>query len=522
MKLKKQDIFEILNERFSSQEFKTLSDMPHPYRLLNLEKASKRVAKAIKDGEKIALIGDYDVDGVVSSSIIKEFFDLIEYPLEVYIPNRFSDGYGVSEKIINKLDCSLAITVDNGISAFRAGEVAKELGIDLVITDHHEPSKELPEAYTIVNPKLKECPFEFKDICGALVAWYLVAGLKIELKADIDLKRFFDILSIAIIADVMPLIELNRVLVKSGLNYINQSNRPSIVAIREYLNISEFKSETIAFQVSPRLNSAGRIKDASLSFNFLLSESIDEALYLFDSLNNLNEQRKELEADITNQAIKMVDESSNISVVYSENWHEGVIGIVASRLVDRFKKPAIVFSITDGIAKGSARSYSEIDILKQIDNQKELLLGYGGHKKAGGLSLKEENLEKFREKIDSEFESGDESDEDFDIMGSIDMSEIDFELLTILDKFEPYGESNPKPKFLATDLQIKKIQELGKNQEHLKFTLFDAQSQTEHTALAFRATHKPSKKEPLSFKYTINKNEFNNRVSIQLIIDSFK
>lgn len=522
MKLTKEALNRILSDRFKNESFYKLNHLPKPYQLKDLEKGAKRVVDAIKNGERITLIGDYDVDGVVSTAIVALFFEELNYPLEVIIPNRFSDGYGVSPRILERVNSDVVITVDNGISAVEAGKIAKAKGIDLIITDHHTPPEVLPEAYAIINPKLESCNFPFKEICGALVAWYFIAGIKIELKLNIDLKKYFDILSMAIIADVMPLIELNRVLVKSGLETINSSKRESIIAIKKYLNKYEFNSEDIAFQIAPRINSAGRLEDASIALNFLMAKSEDEAHRYFKILDDLNSERKLLEQELTNLAIVEVRESDKVIVVYGENWHEGVIGIIASRLVDKFLKPAIVFSINGEKAKGSARSFGDINILELIETQRDLLLGFGGHKGAAGLALKVENLEAFRDGINSKVSSSEiEALEDDSILGDLNLSEVDLDLLEILERFEPYGHFNPKPKF-TSNLTISNAKAIGKNSEHLKLTLFDEDSKTYHNAVAFRCQESFEVNERVCVNYTLSKNDFNNRVSVQLIIDKFQ
>lgn len=520
MKLKKIDIKKLLSSRFEDEKFFKLNQMPNPFELQDLKKATQRVKRAILNREKITLIGDYDVDGVVSTAIVKEFFEIINYPLEVIIPNRFRDGYGVSTKIIERVDSNLVITVDNGISAIEASELALQKGIDLIITDHHSPSETLPKAYAIVNPKLSSCTFPFSEICGATIAWYLIAGLKIELEYRVDLKRFFDILSLAVVADVMPLIELNRVILKQGLEQINSSNRPSILAMREYLRKESFNSEDIAFQIAPRLNSAGRLEDASLALDFLLSKSKSEAIERFRELDNLNIQRRELEAEIVEDALESVNLDDEILIAHKESWHEGVVGIVASRLVDRFQKPSIVLSIKDGVAKGSARSFGDIDILSIISKAKNLLLKYGGHKGAAGLSLDAENLDKFREVINRDLNL-DKSYRDETLLGELDMSDIDFELISILESFEPYGEANPRPKFISKNAKIKTSRLIGKDSNHLKLTIYNPESQSTHNAIAFNCKEQFRESEEVSFSYTLSKNEFNNSVTIQLVIDRF-
>ncbi len=522
MKITKEYLNKILDERFKNENFYKLNHLPKPYELRDLQKGAKRIIEAMKNNENISLIGDYDVDGVVSTAIVALFFEELNYPLDVIIPNRFTDGYGVSPKILERVNSSIVITVDNGISAVEAGVIAKAKNIDLIITDHHTPPEVLPEAYAIINPKLDSCSFPFKEICGALVAWYLIAGIKIELNLDIDLKKYFDILSMAIIADVMPLIELNRVLVKTGLKTINSSKRESIIAMKDYLNRYEFRSEDIAFQIAPRINSAGRLEDASLALNFLMAKTKEEAYHHFKVLDELNNQRKLLEQETTALAMLEVKESDKIIIVYGEGWHEGVIGIIASRLVDKFLRPAIVFSINDNKAKGSARSFGNINILELIESQKDLLLGYGGHKGAAGLGIMAENLEVFRDGINSNVNESELIGlKDESILGDLNLGEIDLEMIDILDKFEPYGQSNLKPKFIS-NLTISNTKIIGKNGEHLKLILFDEESDTYHNAVAFRCQESFEVNERVNVSYTLSKNDFNNRVTVQLIIDKFQ
>ncbi len=521
-RLNKDDLYKILSARFENETFYKLNHLPNPFELKDLQKGAKRVVQAIKKKQKITLIGDYDVDGIISTTIVSQFFKDIDYPIEVIIANRFSDGYGVSPKILNRVNCDVIITVDNGISAIEAGEIAKSKNIDLIITDHHTPQEILPKAYAIINPKLENCTFPFKDICGALVAWYFIAGVKIELNLNLDLKKFFDLVAIATIADVMPLVELNRILVKSGLLSINLSNRPCLVAMREYLKKYEFGSEDIAFQIAPRINSAGRLEDASLALNFLMAKNKDEALYHFKILDELNEKRKLLEQETTNLALNQVDENDSVLVVYGEHWHEGVIGIVASRLVDKFLKPTIVFSINNDIAKGSARSIGDINILSLIETQKSLLIGFGGHKGAAGVSIKTKNLNLFKNEINKNIKQLNlKTIKDCSILGELDMSEVDLELIRILEKFEPYGEANPKPKFISSNFIVSHSQSVGKNSEHLKLKLFDEKSKTYHEAIAFKCCENFQANEKINICYTLSKNEFNNSISIQLIIDKF-
>ena len=394
--LTKEEVEKLLKTRFEGNRCQKLSDIPHPSNFKDMQKATQRIVKAIKQKEKISIVGDYDADGVISSVILSEFFDDIGVSYELIIPNRFKDGYGISPKIIERLDSQVIITVDNGISAVEAGKVCIEKGIDLIITDHHTVPSKLPKAYAIIDPKQDDCTFPNSDICGATVAWYLVASLKDALGLDYNLAKFLDILSIAIVADMMPLTDINRTLVKSGLKYINNSKRVFFQSIKDFFNKEDFGSEDISYLLAPLINSAGRIEDAILAYELIKEQDRNKSYFKLDYIVSLNNKRKEIENQILNDALDRVDIEQNIIIVWGVGWHEGVIGIVAARLSRKFKKPSIVFSIHDNIAKGSARSIGEIDILRHISNNSSFLLGFGGHKGAAGMSLKEKNLQDFK------------------------------------------------------------------------------------------------------------------------------
>ena len=521
-KLTKQKLFKLLSSRFGEE--KKLSDIPSPALLQDGVKAAKRIAHAINNKEKITLVGDYDVDGVSSSAVVAEFFKQIPYPIEVVIPNRFKDGYGVSPSVLKKIEADLIITVDNGISAIEAGEICKKRGIDLIITDHHTPSDTIPHAIAIVNPKLSTCQYPFKEICGAEVAWLVLALLKKELGLNIDMKQFLDILAIAIIADIMPLIDINRTLVKEGLKVLQISNRPASIIIRDFLNKGKITSEDIAFQIAPRINSAGRLEDASIALDFFTAPNPHAAYIEFERLNSLNELRKETEATCTKEAIAKVNPHAKVIVVVNEGWHEGVVGIVAARLVEHFGKPTIVLNIKDGIAKGSARSLGEVNIYKLIKENEHLLIKFGGHKMAAGLSLKAEDLEQFTHGINKSAEKL--NPDDFvpkeETTGSLKLEDIDFELLGLLEQFEPYGEANQKPTFVFENAHIVDIKLMGKDKSHSKITIKENPHAINTIELiAFRTVFEIPQDRKITCSYKVSKNEFNNKVSVQLLINKF-
>ncbi len=519
--LNKHELFNILSSRFENDE-KKLSQIPNPALLQDANKSAARIANAITNKEKITLVGDYDVDGVSSSAIMVDFFRQIPYPLEVVIPNRFRDGYGVSSSVLQRVDADLVITVDNGISAIEAAKICKEKNIDLIITDHHTPSEILPDAYAIVDPKLQTCEYPFKEICGAQVAWLLLALVKKELKLNIDMRQFLDILAIAIIADIMPLVDINRALVKEGLKVLMSSSRPSSIVIRDFLNKSSISSEDIAFMIAPRINSAGRLEDASIALEFFTATDTNKAYKQFELLGQLNDLRKETEAETTKEAIASVDATGDIIVVANEGWHEGVVGIVAARLVDKFAKPAIVLNIKDGAAKGSARSIGEVSIYALIKESEHLLTKFGGHKMAAGLGLDKGNIDAFRDAINKS--AAKLNPDDFspkeDALGILSTDEIDLELLDLLQQFEPYGEANPRPSFLLQDAEVVSIKLMGSDKSHSRIQIRQYPHQKKTLELiAFRKVYEMPTDRKITCKYSVAKNEFNNKISVQLLIN---
>jgi len=518
MTLTKEAIKTLLSKRFENHKYNSLSTLPLPSTLKDIKKATSRVIKAIKNQEKITIIGDYDVDGVVSTTLMLDFFEFIGFEVNYIIPNRFSDGYGLNINLLKKIDtCNLIITVDNGISAIEAANRCKELGIDLIITDHHTPLDTLPNAYAIINPKQNDCHFVQSNICGAQVAWYFIASLKNALNIDYDLKKILDIVSIAIIADVMPLIDINRVMVKEGLKQLNSSTRASMKIIQKSYATS-IDSQTVAFFISPKLNAAGRLYSASSALKFLRAKGEIEALEEWEKLSLINEERKELEKSILSMAIAQVDENDSIIVVSSPDWNEGVIGIVASRLAMKFNKPAIVFSIQDTEAKASGRSVGDVNLFELIKDSSHLLTKFGGHRAAAGLGCKVDKLEEFKNSINLQTKKLDKKlfIKQDTTLGEIKADQIDFELIDIINFYEPFGESNPRVEFRLNKVDIINFKYIGKNREHLKLQL--QKDKIIFEAIYFRIESDINKNDKIDVVFQPQINYFNNKSKIQLII----
>jgi len=510
----------VLQTRFE-EGFLTLKDLPHPSTFKDMDKATKRIVKAIKNKEKITIIGDYDVDGVTSTTLMKLFFEEIGYPIEWIIPNRFRDGYGLSANIIPRiLGSDLAITVDNGISAVYAAKLCKDAGIELIITDHHLLAPKVPEAYAIIDQKQQECTFPYSDVCGAQIAWYLIASLKNALEVKINMMEYLELTAIAIIADMMPLQHINRAMVIAGLKQLSKSTKPAIKAFLEQYPRDYLTAEDIGFILAPLLNSAGRMEDASYAVEFLTSTNIYDARVRLGKLQDFNTSRKETETTITKRALKSVNPSDDVLVLAGEEWHEGVVGIVAARVAREHEKPTIILSSNSkGILKGSGRSFHDCDLFAITDSCREYLEKFGGHQAAIGLSLKEENLETFRTQLQKNYASKNYSKQKIDpeIVGELEFTSISFDLIRLIKKYEPYGLGNTRPKFISTFVRIADVNSMGKEGEHLRFLL--EQHGEVFTGVKFKTTEKFNIGDIVTVTYTVNKNSFNGKTTLQLMLD---
>jgi single-stranded-DNA-specific exonuclease len=510
----------VLELRFK-EGFLSLKDLPQPSTFKDMDKATKRIVEAIQNKEKITIIGDYDVDGVTSTTLMKLFFEEIGYEIEWIIPNRFRDGYGLSSNIIPRiLGTDLAITVDNGISAVYAAKLCKEEGIELIITDHHLLAPEVPDAYAIINQKQEECDFPYEEVCGAQIAWYLIASLKNALGVKIDMMAYMELVSIAIIADMMPLQHINRAMVLAGIKALNNSRRPAIKAFWEHSQKEKLNAEDIGFFLAPLLNSAGRMKDASFAVDFLASTNIYDARVRLERLIEFNTLRKATEHDITQKAMLQVDHDDEVIIVVGEEWHEGVVGIVAARVARACEKPCIVLSQSEeGLLKGSGRSFGECDLFTIVDGARMHLEKFGGHQAAIGLSLKEESLKPFKIEVQKNFKEDTYVKEvlDPEIVGNLHFSTISFDLTNIVKKFEPYGQGNSAPKFISTNVEILQADTMGKEGEHLRFSF--AQDGIVMQGVKFKTREVFETGSKVNITYTVNENYFRGKTTLQLMVD---
>jgi len=517
-KLTLEQIENHLKKRFEeSGGLLNLSNLPHPFTFKDMDKACKRILSAINNKEKIIIVGDYDVDGVISTTILSDFFESINIDVKWFIPNRFEHGYGLSTKILSHIqDFDLIITVDNGITAVDVASWCLENNKTLIITDHHTPPQKLPNAFAIVNPKQDDCTFIYPDICGAMVAWYLIAGLKEHLKITINLKSYLSLVAIATIADVMPLLHINRAIVITGLKELNNSQKSFVFALKNHLKSSKFKSEDISFWIAPLLNSAGRMSDASTAVRFLKSDDLSDAYEKLAYLVNTNDKRKIIEEEISNQAKNgVLNPNSSILIIRGDDWHEGVLGIVASRMVRYFKKPTIVLSKSkEGLLKGSGRSIKGFDLFASIDPYREILEKFGGHPMAIGISLSEDRLQDLIDVLPNYYDI--QTDDTDNALGEIELELIDDKLFGLLDSFEPYGEANPPLIFASCNINIKSTVSMGKNGEHRRYQIFQNGKTIE--GIHFNPINPLEEKIYDKVLYIIRKSIFKNVELLQLLI----
>lgn len=511
------EIEEILHNRIKDDQFTTLKSIPRPDQLKDMDKATKRIVQAIENKETINLVGDYDVDGVVSTAIMVNFFQFLGIELNYIIPNRFEHGYGLSPLILDQISDGIIITVDNGISANEAAKICKERDLDLIITDHHTVGESLPDAFAIVNPKQADCSFPFKEICGAHVAWYLCASLKKALNVQYDLMNLFDLLTLAVVADIMPMVDLNRTVVKAGLRALENSNRPAISVIKKRFKLHSITEEDIGFKIAPLINCAGRMSDPLIALEFLLSYDKLEAGYQLDELIALNELRKRQQLEMFEDAKSEVNTDEDVIVVASETWNEGIIGIVASKLCDKYKKPSFVFSIEGDTAKASCRSTDNINLYELIKSCSSILNGFGGHKQAAGLSIQKDKIVEFKQLLLENIKNHKENSIDNQrTMGSLSFENVGYEVFEVIQKYRPYGNGNTFPRFLFEGLEVVGVQKIGKLKEYMKLTVSNQITTVE--VLVFIDCQEVRIGETISFIAQIGKNSFRNEINYNLLL----
>ncbi|MBN8191090.1 single-stranded-DNA-specific exonuclease RecJ [Bacillus sp. NTK074B] len=513
--------------------FDTDDSFHDPFLFEDMKKATERIHKAIQNGERILVYGDYDADGVSSTSVMMTVLRDLGAEVEFYIPNRFSEGYGPNERAFRWAkdeDFSLIITVDTGISAVNEARLAKELGIDLIITDHHEPGPELPETYALLHPKVEGTSYPFGELAGVGVAFKLAHALYGELPTHL-----LDLAAIGTIADLVPLRGENRILAKRGLAQLRISNRLGIKALCKIANAHqhEITEETVGFMIAPRINAVGRLGDADPAVDLMLTEDTEEAKALAEEIDGLNKERQAIVAQMTEEAVEMVENDfplrdNSVLIIGKEGWNPGVVGIVASRLVDKFYRPTIVLSYDSekGTAKGSARSIVGFDLFKNLSTCRDILPHFGGHPMAAGMTLQLNDVDQLRNRL-NELAETDLSPEDFipvtQLDATVTMDEISVESIEKLQLLAPFGMKNPKPKWILDNVSIGHYKKIGSQQNHLKLVLEDNSIQLD--GVGFGLGELADHMTPFSNASVIGElsiNEWNNRKKPQVFLHDVK
>ncbi len=502
-----------------------------PFDFPDMYKAVRRIKAAIDNFERIAVYGDYDADGVTSTALLYSYLEMQGADVVYCVPNRHTEGYGLSYNAIDnisRMGAKLIITVDNGISAIDEARYIRELEMDLVVTDHHLPSETLPDAVAVVDPHRQDCILGFKDYAGVGVAYKLICA--IEGEENEVTESFLDLAAIGTIADVMPLYGENRSIVRRGTALINDSDRPGIQALIEVAGLDgkPIKSGTVAFGISPRINAAGRIGSADRAIKLLLSDDYEEAAELANEINNDNVLRQQTEQDILAQAVGIIDSHPSwkydrVLVVSGEGWHDGVIGIVASRLVEKYGKPTIVITENgENYAKGSGRSIDGFSLYDALCACAQVLDHYGGHTLAAGLGLASDRIDDFRSAINAYADKTEFPNPVQNIDFKINPSFVNVELLDVIELLEPFGAGNPQPVFGLYNMTLTEITPIGSG-KHLRLTL--RRGDATLSAVLFRMTQ-------LEFPYTVgdvvdvaatlDSNEYLGQIRLSILVRNIK
>lgn len=504
----------------------------NPMDFKDLDKGCKRILEAIKKHENILIYGDYDVDGVTS---ISQFYILLKQAgirVSYYVPEREAEGYGISSDFVEgvksgSIAFDLLITVDCGIAEVeKIGEINR-LNKEVIVLDHHQCGEILPPAYAIINPKQKDCPSINKQLCAAGLSFKFLRHLNSFLKIENVENKLLELACLGTVADIVDLVGDNRIITYYGLKGINNSQLPGVVKLVEKAAIKDKKIESfhIGYILAPRINAAGRMSTAHTAIKLMLTESEEEAELLSEELERLNILRKEEEHKIFNEAVVKIENDClfkrNIIVVDGEKWHEGVLGIVASKITEKYDKPAIVISVKDGIGKGSSRSFPYLDIYEVLRCADKYLIKYGGHRLAAGLTIRAEDISPFSNEINKCIDNIDQVESEFkdvEVDGFIELKDIDFRLYDEIYSLEPFGHGNPKPVFAVKNAELLDIKRVGANGNHLSFRVSD--NERDVSVIGFGKLQLLEKilTKPSSYIVSINDNEFRGNRSLQLIL----
>lgn len=515
-----------------------LTELHDPFLMCDMELAANRLAAAVRGNEKVVVYGDYDVDGTTATALVYGFLKKFGTDVMHYIPHRFKEGYGISEDgiefaIQNK--ASLIVSVDCGITAVEEAKYARQKGIDLIICDHHTAGDVIPDAVAVLDPKRPGCTYPFDGLSGAGVGFKLVQATLTKLGLpQSHAYEYLDLVAVSIASDIVPLINENRILMREGLKLVNTSPRVGIAALMKLIkmDIGKISTSNIVFSIGPRINAAGRMGDATTALQLLISETSEEADKYAKELESINQKRRKTDTMTMQHAVEMVEKfdmnDCSCVVLHDPDWHLGVIGIVASRLVDQYCRPTVMLSTVDGKIKGSARSIKGFNIYDALKQCEDLLIQFGGHEYAAGLTMDSTKLDEFKARF-SKIVHKNLCDEDFEpelmIDAEVNLDDIDTRFWKILSQFEPYGPYNNKPVFVSRNLRtVGYPMKVGK--DHLKLRLAQNGSTT-FDAIGFNMAgyfEEVAKCSDggLNIAYTIDENTWNNKTTLQIQIKDIK
>lgn len=517
-----------------------LNDLHDPFLMPDMDKAVKRLNKALGNKEKILVYGDYDVDGTTAVSLVYKYLRPYSSSLDYYIPDRYDEGYGISYKGINyaaENDVKLIISLDCGIKAIEKIKYAKQKGIDFIICDHHVPDDVLPDAVAVLDAKRTDSiyPYEYLSGCGVgfkfMQAFAQSNGFPFS-----ELEKLLDLTAVSIASDIVPITGENRILAYYGLKQLNMNPSLGLKGIIDICGLAgkEITISDIVFKIGPRINASGRMMNGKEAVELLLAKDSEIAREKSENINQYNDERRELDKRITDEANAIIDQFSNMEdrkaiIVYDQSWHKGVIGIVASRLTEKYHRPAVVLTKSSELITGSARSVTGFDIYKAIESCRDLLENFGGHTYAAGLSLWEENLEAFTKRfleLAGEEIIAEQMTPQIDVDSILELKDITPKLMNELKRMNPFGPNNHKPIFASLGVKDYGTSKLvGKELEHIKLELIDSSSKTPMHAIAF-GMHPHSEQiktmTPFDICYTIEENTYNGNTSIQLMIKDIK
>ena len=518
----------------------SLDDLYDPFLMKDMHNAVERIEQAIRKGERILFYGDYDVDGTTAVSLVYKFLRPYTSLLDYYIPDRYDEGYGISYKGIDyaaDTDVKLIISLDCGIKAIEKIEYAKKKGIDFIICDHHMPDDTLPDAVAVLDAKRVDSNYPYEHLSGCGVGFkFMQAFAKSNNFPFADLEKLLDLCAVSIASDIVPITGENRIMAYYGLKQINSNPSLGLKGIIDVCGLTgkEITMSDIVFKIGPRINASGRMMNGKEAVDLLLAKDSESAREKSENINQYNDERRELDKKITDEANAIIDDFQDMAdrkaiVVFNPAWHKGVIGIVASRLTEKYYRPAVVLTKSSELITGSARSVSGFDIYKAIESCRDLLENFGGHTYAAGLSLKEENLEAFTNRflqLAADEIVPEQMVPQLDVDAILDFKDINAKFMHDLKKMSPFGPDNQKPVFCSRRVKDYGTSKLvGKDLEHIKLELIDANSNSPIHGIAF-GMHKHSKHikgmKPFNICYTVEENTYNGNTSLQLMIKDIK